>query len=122
TRSAWEGKSAMVVSIPTRRIRDWDTFHGVFAEVMGFPGFYGRNMNAWIDCMSYLDDPDAGMTTTCVARGSVLTLQLEDIDDFAARCPEQYSAIIECSAVVNWRRIETGEPAVLALSFFKQSP
>ncbi|MDZ4753789.1 MAG: barstar family protein [Phycisphaerae bacterium] len=31
-----------------------------FAETFGFPGFYGRNMNAWNDCMTFLDGPDAG--------------------------------------------------------------
>jgi hypothetical protein len=30
---------------------------------------------------------------------------------------EQYDAIVECSAFVNWRRIERGLPPVLALSF-----
>ncbi len=35
-----------VVTIDTRRITDWETFHDVFAEVFGFPEFYGRNMEA----------------------------------------------------------------------------
>ena len=30
---------------------------------MGFPGFYDRNMNAWIDCMSYIDELGAGMNS-----------------------------------------------------------
>ena len=50
------------VAIDTRRVIDWDSFHNEFAEVFGFPRFYGRNMNAWIDCMTYLDDPESGMT------------------------------------------------------------
>jgi len=30
----------------------------VFAESFGFPGFHCRKMgDAWIDCMTYLDDP-----------------------------------------------------------------
>ncbi|MCA9610738.1 MAG: barstar family protein [Myxococcales bacterium] len=37
---------APIVAIPTRRIVDWDTFHDVFAEAFGFPGFYGRNLDA----------------------------------------------------------------------------
>jgi RNAse (barnase) inhibitor barstar len=35
----------VLVSIPTLRISDWDSFHSVFAEVFGFPDFYGRNMD-----------------------------------------------------------------------------
>ncbi|MES2463539.1 MAG: barstar family protein [Armatimonadota bacterium] len=108
-----------LVKLDTRRLQDWDTFHEVFAETFGFPNFYGRNMNAWIDCMTSLDDPSAGMSTIHVSKGSVVVLQLEDVQDFAQRCPEQYEALIDCAAFVNWRRIQTGELAVLALSYFK---
>ncbi len=31
-----------VVSIPTDKILDESSFHTVFAEVMGFPDFYGH--------------------------------------------------------------------------------
>lgn len=112
----------ILVKLDTSRITDWETFHSVFAETFGFPLFYGRNMNAWIDCMTYLDDPDAGMTTVHAAPGGVITLQLGNVDEFALRCPELYEAIVECSAFVNWRRIELGEPPVLALSFQKTPP
>jgi hypothetical protein len=52
----------MLVRIDATSIRDWNSFHAVFKQAMGFPDFYGANMDAWIDCMSYLDDPAAGMT------------------------------------------------------------
>jgi len=109
----------MIVRLPTTRIEDWDSFHDVFAELFGFPEFYGRNMNAWIDCMSDLDCPDTGMTTVHVAPGGVLALHLEDARAFASRCPEQYTALVECSAFVNWRRTEEGAPPLIALSFYK---
>jgi hypothetical protein len=109
----------MIVKVDTRRITDWETFHDVFAHQFGFPVFYGRNMHAWIDCMTSLDAPEGGMTSIHVPEGHALALQLEHVDDFARRCPEQYDAIIECAAFVNWSRIERGFPAVLALSFFK---
>ncbi len=108
-----------VIKLDTRSIINWETFHNVFEEVFGFPGFYGRNMNAWIDCMTYLDDPSAEMTKVHVSAGDTLVLHLVDVDSLARRCPEQYDAIIECAAFVNWRRIEKGDPAVLALSFYK---
>jgi hypothetical protein len=91
----------------------------VFAEAFGFPAFYGRNMNAWIDCMTSLDDPAAGMSKVHAQPGGVLVLALDEVKEFAARCPEQYDAVVECSAFVNWRRIERGAPPVLALSFYK---
>jgi len=108
-----------VLSIDTERITDWETFHDVFAESLGFPPFYGRNMDAWIDCLTSVDDPDAGMSKVTVQPGAVLTLQLENVSDFASRCPELYAAVVECAAFVNWRRIEQGENAVVALSYFR---
>ncbi len=111
--------SAHVVRLDCDQITNWDSFHTLFAEVFGFPGFYGRNMDAWVDCMGWIDDPDGAMTSITVPRGSVLTLQLDGVTAFAARCPLQYAALIECVAFVNWRRTTAGEGAVLALSYFK---
>jgi RNAse (barnase) inhibitor barstar len=54
------------VQIAGSKITDWDSFHDLFAEVFGFPGFYGRNMNAWNDCMTYLAVPEEGMTSVHV--------------------------------------------------------
>lgn len=105
-----------LVRIDATRITEWDTFHSVFAEVFGFPGFYGKNMNAWIDCMSYLDDPEAGMTSIHGTVSDPVVLQVDNID----RLPtELYLAIVECAAFVNWRRIETGDSAILVLSFYR---
>jgi hypothetical protein len=53
------------------------------------------------------------------APGEVVTLLLDDVEDFEARCPEQYAAIVEAWAFINWRRWETGEPPVLAVAFWK---
>jgi RNAse (barnase) inhibitor barstar len=106
-----------VVSIDCSRIRDWDSFHDEFASTFGFPDFYGRNMNAWVDCMTSIDQPDDGMTSVHASKESVLTLQLENVAVFRENHPDLYAAIIECSAFVNWRRLEVGEPAVLAISF-----
>jgi hypothetical protein len=110
-----------IVRIDTRRITDWDSFHSVFAELLGFPDFYGRNMNAWIDCLTSIDEPGDRMTSVHAPPNGVLVLQLEHVDDFATRCPEHYSAIIECAGFVNWRRIEVGEEPVLALSYRKSA-
>jgi hypothetical protein len=51
-----------LVRLDCRRLVDWESFHTAFAEAFGFPLYYGRNMNAWIDCMSCLDEPGSGMT------------------------------------------------------------
>lgn len=109
------------VLIDTSKIKDWDSFHDVFVDSFGFPDFYGRNMNAWIDCMSSLDCPDDGMTSVHCSPGSVVTLELSDATDFASRCPELYEALVECSAFVNYRLVESGASPVLALSYWKKN-
>ena len=108
-----------IVRIDCAAIKSDETFHSAFAEAIGFPGFYGRNMNAWIDCMSYLDEPDSGMTRVTIKPGDVLTLHLEGVQEFSKCCPDLYAALIECSAFVNWRRTSNGENALVALSFQK---
>ncbi len=112
----------MIVSkilLDCENIRDWPSFHEEFARVFGFPDFYGKNMNAWIDCLTSLDDSDDRMSSVHCEPGSVLTLELRNVKEFARRCPEQYAALIECTAFVNWRRIKAGSSSVLALSFYK---
>jgi hypothetical protein len=105
-----------LVRIDASRITDWDTFHDVFAETFGFPALYGRNLNAWIDCMTYLDEPHSGMTTIHGTATDHVVLQLEDVNSLPN---EIYAALVECAAFVNWRRIETGDTAILTLSFYK---
>ena len=109
--------SFMEISIDAADIRDWPTFHTVFANALGFPQFYGRNMNAWIDCMTSLDDPGAGMSKLHAPQKGIVLLKVVNARDFAKRCPEQFSALNECSAFVNWRRREQGGAPVLALSY-----
>ncbi|MCH7591227.1 MAG: barstar family protein [Planctomycetes bacterium] len=107
-----------MIEIDTKPIKDWQTFHKVFARQLGFPGYYGCNMDAWIDCMTCLDDPYAGMTSIHVVPPELLVLQLGKASDFKKRCPDIFASVVECAAFVNWRRLEKKEPAVLALSFY----
>ena len=106
-----------VVTIDTRQILDWDSFHTVFAEAFGFPDYYGRNMDAWIDCLTHLNDPGGSDTRVKAEPGGVVVLQLEYMCEFAKRCPELYAAIVECAAFVNYRLVETGQPPTLALAW-----
>ena|SRR5687768_15216889 len=102
------------VKMPTERITDWQSFHKVCREVFGFPGFYGMNMDAWIDCMSYLQEDD-GMTGFCLADGEKLCIQIEAAEDFKARLPEVFSALQECASFVNQRYVDSDRAPVLSL-------
>ena len=105
------------VKIECDNIRDWSSFHSEFNRVFAFPKFYGKNMNAWIDCMTSLDCPEDSLTGIHCQPGKVITIELENATSLKTRCPDIYTEILECSAFVNWRRIENNEPPVLALSF-----
>jgi RNAse (barnase) inhibitor barstar len=107
-----------LVRIDGRRITDADAFHSVFAEAFGFPDFYGRNMDAWIDCMTSVDEPSAGLSLVNVAVGEFLVLQVDHADLMKATARKQFDDLVECSAFVNRRRLERGQSAVLALSFY----
>jgi hypothetical protein len=109
----------MIVKIDMCQIVDRYSLHSVFAEAFGFPEWYGRNMNAWIDCMSSLDYPDDELSEVKCQVGNIVVLQLENADAFAARAPELFQELIDCVALVNWRRIERSESAILALSYYK---
>jgi len=100
------------VRLETWRIVDRESFHDVCAATFGFPAFYGRNMDAWIDCMTYLDD---GMSRFDLPRGEVLTIEVMEFDDFESRLPAIAKDLLECAAFVNERRAEQGEPPRIEL-------
>ena len=70
-------------------------------------------MNAWIDCMTDLSE-DTGMTAVRASANDPLVLHLDNADAIPR---EIFDALVECAAFVNFRRLETGAPAVLILSF-----
>ena len=98
-------------------INDWATFHEMFAQALGFPDFYGRNMNAWIDCMSFLGEPNAGMSSIHVHPGEVLSLVLDNASSLRSRCPEQFQGLVESAAFVNMRVIKQAGSPLNALAF-----
>ena len=106
------------VTLDGAAMKNENSFHAEFQRVLGFPQFYGSNMNAWVDCMGYLDDPSAGMSTIWVEPGEVLILQIESAADFKHSAPSLWQAFLECAAFVNWRRVERGEEPILCVSAY----
>jgi hypothetical protein len=104
-----------IAILDTRPIVDWDSFHDACQAAFGFPEFYGRNVNAFIDCFNYVDEGD-GMSRFHLAPGETLTIELLEADDFATRAPEQALALLEWVGFVNQNAIEDGKlPRLLLL-------
>ena len=103
-----------LIRIDGSRFRNWASFHSAFAAAFGFPDFYGRNMAAWIDCMTDLDAPEHGMTTIHGSPTDPVVLQVDNADTIPK---EIFDELVECAAFVNWRKLDVGEPAILMLAF-----
>jgi len=87
-------------------VSNWEEFHAVFAHKFSFPDYYGKNMNAWIDCMEDFALGDRS-----------LMLHMDGMAKLKEVCPEIYEAICECSSFINYRSKESGGSTFLALSF-----
>ena len=108
-----------VVRIDCSCIIDWPSFHDAFARHMGFPSFYGRNLDALIDCMTSLDAPEEGMTSVHCTPPDVVTLSLDHADLVPA---DIYQTLLDCAAAVNRRRMDSGQPPVVAIAVFRKPP
>jgi len=95
----------MEIKIDFKNIKDWESFHSVFSEVMGFPDFYGNNNNAWIDCMSYIDE-DTEMTKVTVKPGENLNIVVSGTEEAIESASEVFLGFIDIVAAVNQRYIE----------------
>lgn len=102
------------VRLNSDMIRDWRSFHAEFAATLGFPDFYGANMNAWIDCLSDLRE-DTGMVGVRLAPDEILELEIPDIEGLRVRAPELVEALIDCAASVNQRYLADGQRPAIAL-------
>jgi hypothetical protein len=90
------------VRLNTSEISDWDSFHKISQETFGFPDFYGKNMDAWIDCLTYLREGD-GMSRFHLNQDEMLEIEVTDTKRFKQRVPEIFDVCVECIAFVNFR-------------------
>ncbi|WP_019141834.1 barstar family protein [Noviherbaspirillum massiliense] len=95
-------------------ITDWDSFHTESKKAFGFPDFYGRNMDAWIDCLSYLRDDD-GMASFRLAENEVLRIEVTDAESVRQRAPDILAELALCVDVINERYADYGEQPALEL-------
>src|SRR5215469_11650280 len=103
-----------VATRPGAEIRDWDSFHTVSARELGFPAFYGRNMNAFVDCLTYLDQAD-GMSRFSLLPGEILELRVVDSATFRQSAPEVAAAFVDAITSINRRYSDRGKAEVIRL-------
>jgi len=103
------------IRINAELIKDWDSFHDQFSNTIGFPDFYGKNMEAWIDCMSYLDDCASGMTKVWINKGDTLIIELNNNEVFKNRCQDIYLNLLQCIDIVNTRNLEANKNTTISL-------
>ncbi|MCC6244260.1 MAG: barstar family protein [Gemmatimonadaceae bacterium] len=102
----------------TAVIIDEASFHEECRRALEFPDFYGRNWDAWSDCMGYLREPEARMIGVQLGRDELLHLEIPDAEALSARAPDVVRTLIECTAFVNRRSyLSVGEPAAIAVLF-----
>jgi hypothetical protein len=100
------------IVLPTSEIRNEKTFHTVCQRVFGFPDLYDHTMDAWIDCLSCLDDPAADMSSFTLAPGELLVIVVPDSSELK---DEVFTALIDGAIAVNTRFAERGKSPVIAL-------
>jgi RNAse (barnase) inhibitor barstar len=95
----------MQIGLDFSSIVDWQTFHAQFKQKMGFPDFYGNNMNAWIDCMSSIDAPSDGMCKVTVGKNQALEIVANGTEKAVKTCPDVLPSSINDSPLQTPTRV-----------------
>lgn len=104
------------IQLDGRHMRDWPSFHTESQAKFGFPDFYGRNLDAWVDCLSGVRNDD-GMSSIVLASDELLQIEVINSAVLRAEAPHIVEAMQECVEAVNERYAESGEIPPLQLAF-----
>jgi hypothetical protein len=107
----------VLIRIDANRLTDAAGLHETMSAAFGFAATYGKNLDALIDCLTYLDDPRASPSRVQVFPGQVALLVIENTRGMSKQKATQVRSLADVVAFVNWRRLEKGEPPVLALAY-----
>lgn len=101
------------VQLDGLRMLDWPSFHTESQAKFGFPEFYGRNMDAWVDCLSGVRDD--GMSSFALAPEESLLIEVLHSEALRSRAPDILEALQECTEAVNESYAEDEETPPLRL-------
>lgn len=100
------------VVIDGNDLLSWESFHDAFARAFRFFDSYGRNMDAWIDCMSSLDEID-GVTSFALTPDEDVLIEISHFEEFTRRAGDVVFTLLGCTAFVNRRYKErNGRPRI----------
>jgi hypothetical protein len=102
------------VKLDGAQIKDWEAFHVACQREFGFPDYYGRNMDAWVDCLSYLRDEE-GMSKFRLAENEVLEIEIAHSAQLKQNQPEILDELTFCVEAINDRYADYGEKPALKL-------
>jgi hypothetical protein len=103
-----------IVQLNGAVITDSDSFHTECQQAFGFPEFYGRNMDAWVDCLSYLRD-DEGMSKFRLKPDEILQIEVLQADTLHKQAPHILEEMEFCIIGINERYVDYGEKPALSL-------
>ncbi|QQO73835.1 barstar family protein [Morganella morganii] len=69
-------KISKKIKVDFSKIKTLDDFYTELSDIFGFPVFFGRNINALIDCLFSLRYPQDEMTKIHVAASEYLLIEL----------------------------------------------
>lgn len=103
-----------VVRLNGEAMTDWDAFHRTCKAEFGFPDFYGCNMDAWVDCLSYLRDEE-GMTKFRLKPNEKLQITITNAEILRTKAPDILAELAFCIEAINERYADYGETPALEL-------
>ena len=100
------------VEIEGEKILSAEDFHSYFATTFEFPAYYGRNWDAWIECMS-----ESAERIVKLRQCAILTLNVRNQPAFQGNCPDVWGDFIDCTAFINSEFLDAGNEPILAVSY-----
>ena len=105
------------IALNPNAIYDWPSFHRESQHALGFPASYGRDMDAWVDCMISLRDDGERRVKLKLDEGEMLQLELAEVEQVRERVPEFLETLVDAVAEVNRRFVEAGQAPAVTLIF-----
>ena len=103
------------VHLNGEQLTTWEEFHAQCQGAFGFPDFYGRNLDAFIDCLSYLRDDD-GMSKFRLKPNEKLRIEVKQSEVLRQKAPDILAELAFCIDALNERYADYGELPALELA------